>query len=31
MLRFESSIWLSVFFEKRWDAARISEAAPIGG
>jgi sec-independent protein translocase protein TatC len=31
MVLFESSIWLSVFFEKRWDAARISEAAPIGG
>jgi sec-independent protein translocase protein TatC len=31
MVLFESSIWLSVFFEKRWNAARISEAAPIGG
>jgi sec-independent protein translocase protein TatC len=31
MVLFESSIWLSVFFEKRWNAARISQAAPIGG
>ncbi len=31
MVLFESSIWLSVFFEKRWTAARISGAAPVGG
>jgi sec-independent protein translocase protein TatC len=31
MVLFESSIWLAVCFEKRWNAARISKAAPIGG
>jgi sec-independent protein translocase protein TatC len=31
MVLFESSIWLSVFFEKRWNAARISGVAPLGG
>jgi sec-independent protein translocase protein TatC len=31
MVLFESSIWLAVFFEKRWNAARISGVAPIGG
>jgi sec-independent protein translocase protein TatC len=31
MVLFESSIWLAVFFEKRWNAARIAGVAPTGG
>jgi sec-independent protein translocase protein TatC len=31
MVLFESSIWLSVFFEKRWNGERFSETAPTGG
>lgn len=28
MVLFEASIWLSVFFEKRWNAARLGGAMP---